>query len=77
MNSFFTFVSIFACAINCDFSVLAADEKPARAESPSDFVIHEQDDEYRHEDNAKNGQLIRRRENGTAVLFDSCRHVFY
>jgi hypothetical protein len=36
VKSFFTFAAIFACAINCGFSVLAADEKAAPGESPSD-----------------------------------------
>src|SRR5213080_4916832 len=35
MKLFFSFVAIVTCAISYDFSVLAADEEPVAAESPS------------------------------------------
>ena len=34
MRSFFILLVIVACTISCSFSVLAADDKPAPAESP-------------------------------------------
>jgi hypothetical protein len=36
MRSFFTFVAIVACALSCGFSILAANDEPLAAESPSE-----------------------------------------
>ena len=36
MRSFFTFVAIVSCALSCGFSILAANDEPLAAESPSE-----------------------------------------
>jgi hypothetical protein len=41
MRCFFTFVTIVVCMINCGLSVLAADEEPVAAVSPSKGPSHE------------------------------------